>query len=400
MVVIEVLLAFSQIGEWSPDWFASWFGGWVGIFVVLLIAVCRLAQMRIKAGWIVFLRATWITFLLFWVVRPLLQVWLPDVLELDGGVFTDFAIVFGSLAVLATLFYTMVIPLFFSSMLEDLWKWIPVFDLSPKKGKTVKELKDGIDLPPREMLFGGADRELVEHWQGVGRTMLVVSAARRKVFVVAVAVLAVWPVFIYFVAGGSQGAFERDVVRMWEVEPRIGAEGKDAAGERVLAKAKDFFYRELKRSGMSDEVAQAKVEEAAKVWRGVQVRERTSKVDDTVVPTQRALNAAKRVFQNELAFRGLTRLDARRLLGVERKDDRYLLDKPEYSWQAEQVLLRMDNGFDSVSLLAGYDDEGRIRITWCQDERGQVPSLGVVMAAEELLNEKAPKSGDSGAEVR
>ena len=311
LLVLELVwpAAMVEMKEYAPSWLMPIRDILPNVFIVLMFLCCYFAQKQAKAGWIVLLRATWIVFLLLWFARPLLIVWFPDAVGYQQGLFTEVMMFYGVLALVFTLIYMLVVPSFLSSPMEDLWKWLPVFDLSPSKGKTVEELKGGIDSPPRKLLFGEADRELVAHWTMVGRMVLVLSAQRKKLLWYAVLALAAWPVLIYFGSGGARGSFERDVVRMWQVSPSP---------------------------------------EDSKV----------------VLPTKSALNAARRVFADELAFRGLTRLEARELLGIERKDARYMLDKPEFSWQSEQLILRMSNGVEVVDLLAGYGDDGRIRLTW------------------------------------
>lgn len=336
LLVLEFAFLAFQMQGFPEGSILAVFRQWSPLaFVVLLIAFCSVAQMLAKAGWIVLLRSLWMAFLLLWVAFPLLRIWFPDLTD-EGSLLPDFMFIYGGAAFVATSAYMLVVPSFFSSSLDDLWKWIPVFDLSPSQGKTVRELEEGVNHPPRKLLFGEADRELVSHWRKIGQTMLVVSARRKKLVGMILLCLIAWPVLVYFAGGGAQGAFERDVARLWEVQP-----------DESNAKA--------------------------------------------VVATRGAMNAARRLFRDELAFRGLTRLEARKLLGIERKDERYLLDKPEFSWQSDQLVLRMSDGHKSIDLLAGYGDDDRIRIT--SRRESNAPSR------VEAGNGKTPESVDSGVEI-
>lgn len=114
-------------------------------------------------------------------------------------------------------------------------------------------------------LFGHADEELVEKWGKIAQGIAALSRSRKRLTAWVVGILLVWPAAVFFLSGGMGGALDRDIDRMWETRP----------------------FR-----------------------------------NSMVVSTPAAMNAARRVFKDARALRGMTMEQARTWLKTDRRNAR------------------------------------------------------------------------------
>ena len=183
-------------------------------------------------------------------------------------------------------------------------------DLDPEKGKTVAELRGGIERGQVNFLFGHADRELVEKWEKIARGIAALSKNRKRLTAWVTGILLAWPAAVFFLSGGMGGALDRDIDRMWGTRP----------------------FRE----GM-------------------------------VVSSPEAMNAARRVFRDARALRGLTMEQARVWLRTERRNAAFKLGKPRYDFEKDETVLVLSDGKNSIRLVAVFNDAGEIVHSWPEE---------------------------------
>lgn len=122
-----------------------------------------------------------------------------------------------------------------------------------------------------------------------------------------VGILLVWPAAVFFLSGGMGGALDRDIDRMWETRP----------------------FR-----------------------------------NSMVVSTPAAMNAARRVFKDARALRGMTMEQARTWLKTDRRNAAFKLGKPRYDFEKDETVLVLSDGRDSIRLVAVFNDAGQITHSW------------------------------------
>lgn len=253
-----------------------------------------------------------------WIAIPLTRVFWPD-FYFEGDVRGMLALFVLVIAVFMAACY-MVIP-FFWPQFSDFTGFGPTLeDVSPARGKTVREIREGgLEPPAKRFLFGRSDEELVRRWGMIGQALVAVSSTRRRRFATLAIVLLAWPLFVFAVSGGPGGAFRRDVDAMWET---------------------------------------------------------TTREDGLVVATPRAMSAAKRVFADEYRFRGLNNIEIAGVLHMERMDPRYTLNRPLQRIDEDTFMLRIGNGEDSMALHLAYNTDGKAVVVWGKDELYPVPVGG------------------------
>ena len=183
-------------------------------------------------------------------------------------------------------------------------------DLAPEKGKTVAELRGGIERRQVNFLFGHADRELVEKWGKIAQGIAALSRSRKRLAIWAAGIFLAWPAAVFFLSGGMGGALDRDIDRMWGTRP----------------------FR-----------------------------------DGMVVSSPAAMNAARRVFRDARALRGLTMEQARAWLRTDRRSAAFKLGKPRYDFEKDETVLVLSDGRDSIRLVAVFNDAGQITHSWPEE---------------------------------
>ncbi len=206
--------------------------------------------------------------------------------------------------------YYVVVPVLWPRMLKNAEGSVGIDAVNPTKGKTVKQIaENGINYKPRKFLFGKADEKLVAHWGMVGKAIIALSKTRRRRVAVFAVILLAWPLLVFTLSGGSQGIYERDVELMWET---------------------------------------------------------VRLPDGTVVASVPAVEAARRVFADDVALRGLTRDEVRKLLRFDLMNPEYKLNRPRYSWEEGRMFLRISSGRNSAFLQLGTNDEGKVVVSWME----------------------------------
>lgn len=254
---------------------------------------------------------SWCFFALgIYLAAPFIWMWSPDYFFSNEF---DYLLVCGCLvgsAVLLTIRFA-VVPMLWPKIYRYFVDGsLTLDDLSPDKGKTVAELRKGIDRKQVNFLFGQADRELVEKWGKIAQGIVALSRSRKRLTASVVGGLLLWPVAVFFLSGGMSGALERDIDRMWETRP----------------------FR-----------------------------------DGMVVSTSAAMNAARRVFKDSRSLRGKTLAQAQIWLKTERKNPAFKLGKARYDFEKDETILVFSDGRDSIRLVAVFNDAGQIAYSWAEE---------------------------------
>ncbi len=285
----------------------------------LFMAVAIAAAGRHR--WRSWIQAMSWTCLFLWFLLPIVYCYFPG---LAHSSMVDMCWLMFLIYVMSIGFYYVVVPFLWPKMLEVPEGAVGIDAVSPAKGRTIKQISEhGIDYNPRKFLFGKADEELVAHWGMVGKAIIALSRTRRRRASSCVASLLLWPLLIITVSGASQGIYERNVEAMWET---------------------------------------------------------VNLPDGTPVATVPAYEAAKRVFKDDLALRGLTRDEARKLLRFDLMNPGYKLNKPRFSWEAGRMFLRISTGKRSAILQVATNDEGRIVVSLVEDVQDSPESIEEMMA--------------------
>lgn len=244
-----------------------------------------------------------------YVAAPFIWMWNPDYFFSSRFDYLALACLVGSLALLTVRFA--VIPVLWPKVFRHFVEGGPTLeDLAPEKGKTVAELRRGLERRRVNFLFGSADEELVERWGNVGRRIAELSKSRKRLTAYVAVALLVWPLAVFLLSGGMGGALHRDIDRMWETRP----------------------FR-----------------------------------DGMVAATPAAMNAARRVFRNERSLRGLTMEQARAWLGMDRRNPAFKLGKPRYDFENDETVMVLSDGRDSIRLVAVFNDSGQIVRSWPEE---------------------------------
>lgn len=273
----------------------------------LILALCLVCCG--KDRWRIWMAALSWTSLFLWLVLPIVYCFTPALAS--SGMLEACWLLFLIYLISAGIYYV-VVPVLWPQILEREGGVVGVNAVDPSYGKTIREItEEGIGYNPPKFLFGKADEELVAHWGMIGKAIVALSKTRRRRVASASTVLVLWPLLVFVLSGGSQGIDERNVEMMWDT---------------------------------------------------------VSLPNGTVVATVPALEAAQRVFRNDLVLRGLTRVEAKHVLRFDLMNPAYKLNKPRYSWEEGRMFLRISNGKRSILLQVGTNDEGKIVISWPESE--------------------------------
>lgn len=253
---------------------------------------------------------SWCLFSLgIYLAAPFIWMWNPDYFFSNPFGYLARGCLVGSLVLLTIRFAA--VPVLWPRIFRYFVAGSPTLeDLAPEKGKTVAELRNGIERRQVDFLFGHADAELVEKWGRIAQGIAALSRSRKRLAAWVVAILLLWPVAVFFLSGGMGGALERDIDRMWETRP----------------------FR-----------------------------------DGMVASTPAAMNAARRVFRNERSLRGLTLEQARAWLKTDRRNPSFKLGKPRYDFEKDETVLVLSDGRDSIRLVAVFNDAGQIVRSWPEE---------------------------------
>lgn len=253
---------------------------------------------------------SWCLFSLgLYLAAPFIWMWNPDYFFSSRFDYLALACLVGSLVLLTIRFA--VVPILWPRISRHFIEGSPTLeDLAPEKGKTVAELRNGIERRAVQFLFGHADEELVEKWGRISQRLAALSKSRKRLTIYIVAFFLVWPLAVFLLSGGMGGALERDIDRMWETRP----------------------FRE-----------------------------------GLVASTPAAMNAARRVFRNDRALRGLTLDQARAWLKTDRRNPAFKLGKPRYDFEKDETVLVLSDGRDSIRLVAVFNDAGQIIHSWPEE---------------------------------
>lgn len=254
---------------------------------------------------------SWCLFALgIYLAAPFIWMWNPDYFfSRPFDVLLISGCLVGSLVLLTVRFA--LVPVLWPKIVRHFVKGGPTLeDLAPEKGKTVAELRNGIEHRQVNFLFGHADEELVEKWGKIAQGISALSKSRRRLTAWVVVVLLVWPVAVFFLSGGMGGAVGRDIDRMWETRP----------------------FR-----------------------------------NSMVVSSPAAMNAARRVFRDDRALRGLTMEQARAWLKTDRRNAAFKLGKPRYDFEKDETVMVLSDGRESIRLVAVFNDAGQIIHSWPEE---------------------------------
>lgn len=254
---------------------------------------------------------SWCLFSLgMYLAAPFIWMWNPDYFfSRSFDILLISGCLVGSLVLLAIRFA--VIPVLWPRIFRHFVEGSPTLeDLAPEKGKTVAELRGGIERRQVNFLFGHADRELVEKWGKIAQGIAALSRSRKRLAIWAAGIFLAWPSAVFFLSGGMGGALDRDIDRMWGTRP----------------------FR-----------------------------------DGMVVSSPAAMNAARRVFRDARALRGLTMEQARAWLRTDRRSAAFKLGKPRYDFEKDETVLVLSDGRDSIRLVAVFNDAGQITHSWPEE---------------------------------
>ena len=254
---------------------------------------------------------SWCLFSLgIYLAAPFIWMWNPDYFfSRPFDVLFVSGCLVGSLVLLTIRFA--VVPVLWPKIFRHFVEGSPTLeDLAPEKGRTVAELRNGIKRRQVNFLFGHADEELVEKWGKIAQGIAALSRSRKRLTAWVVGILLVWPAAVFFLSGGMGGALDRDIDRMWETRP----------------------FR-----------------------------------NSMVVSTPAAMNAARRVFKDARALRGMTMEQARTWLKTDRRNAAFKLGKPRYDFEKDETVLVLSDGRDSIRLVAVFNDAGQITHSWPEE---------------------------------
>ena len=254
---------------------------------------------------------SWCLFSLgMYLAAPFIWMWNPDYFfSRSFDILFISGCLVGSLVLLTIRFA--VIPVLWPRIFRHFVEGSPTLeDLAPEKGKTVAELRGGIERRQVNFLFGHADRELVEKWGKIAQGIAALSRSRKRLAIWAAGIFLAWPAVVFLLSGGMGGALDRDIDRMWGTRP----------------------FR-----------------------------------DGMVVSSPSAMNAARRVFRDARALRGLTMEQARAWLRTDRRSAAFKLGKPRYDFEKDETVLVLSDGRDSIRLVAVFNDAGQITHSWSEE---------------------------------
>ena len=254
---------------------------------------------------------SWCLFSLgMYLAAPFIWMWNPDYFfSRSFDILLISGCLVGSLVLLAI--RVAVIPVLWPRIFRHFVEGSPTLeDLAPEKGKTVAELRGGIERRQVNFLFGHADRELVEKWGKIAQGIAALSRSRKRLAIWAAGIFLAWPAAVFVLSGGMGGALDRDIDRMWGTRP----------------------FR-----------------------------------DGMVVSSPAAMNAARRVFRDARALRGLTMEQARAWLRTDRRSAAFKLGKPRYDFEKDETVLVLSDGRDSIRLVAVFNDAGQITHSWPEE---------------------------------
>ncbi len=244
--------------------------------------------------------------LILYLTGPFIWMYEPDYFFSD--LFFNICMGFLVVSLLLLTFRYAMLPVLFPRIYRYVIEGTPTLaDIAPEKGRTVASLQEGVARKEINFLFGKADEELVKKWGIIAESIAALSKSRCRLACYVAGFLALWPLSVFLISGGMEGAMKRDLARMWETQP----------------------FR-----------------------------------DGMVVSTPAAMNAAGRVFNEKRLLRGLTRQEALEWLGVERKNPAFKLGKPRYDHEQDETLLIFSDGRESLRLVAVYNDQGQIFNSW------------------------------------
>ncbi|MFR4437162.1 MAG: hypothetical protein ACLT8C_05675 [Akkermansia muciniphila] len=144
----------------------------------------------------------------------------------------------------------------------------------------------------------------------IAQGIAALSRSRKRLAIWAAGIFLAWPAVVFFLSGGMGGALDRDIDRMWGTRP----------------------FR-----------------------------------DGMVVSSPSAMNAARRVFRDARALRGLTMEQARAWLRTDRRSAAFKLGKPRYDFEKDETVLVLSDGRDSIRLVAVFNDAGQITHSWSEE---------------------------------
>lgn len=244
-----------------------------------------------------------------YLAAPFIWMWNPDYFFSSRFEYLMLACLLGSVVLLTVRFA--MIPVLWPRISRYFVEGSPTLeDLAPEKGKTVMELRKGLERRKVNFLFGQADAALVEKWGKIAERIAALSRSRKRLAAYLAAFFLVWPLAVFLVSGGMGGALDRDIDRMWETKP----------------------FR-----------------------------------DGMVVSTPAAMNAARRVFRSDRSLRGMTLEQARAWLRTERRNPAFKLGKPRYDFEKDETVLVFSDGRDSIRLVAVFNDAGQIVNSWPEE---------------------------------
>ena len=245
-----------------------------------------------------------------YLAAPFIWMWNPDYFfSRSFDILFISGCLVGSLVLLTIRFA--VIPVLWPRIFRHFVEGSPTLeDLASEKGKTVAELRGGIERRQVNFLFGHADRELVEKWGKIAQGIAALSRSRKRLAIWSAGIFLAWPAAVFFLSGGMGGALDRDIDRMWGTRP----------------------FR-----------------------------------DGMVVSSPSAMNAARRVFRDARALRGLTMEQARAWLRTDRRSAAFKLGKPRYDFEKDETVLVLSDGRDSIRLVAVFNDAGQITHSWPEE---------------------------------
>lgn len=146
---------------------------------------------------------SWCLFSLgMYLAAPFIWMWNPDYFfSRSFDILLISGCLVGSLVLLAIRFA--VIPVLWPRIFRHFVEGSPTLeDLAPEKGKTVAELRGGIERRQVNFLFGHADRELVEKWGKIAQGIAALSRSRKRLAIWAAGIFLAWPQPCFSFPGG------------------------------------------------------------------------------------------------------------------------------------------------------------------------------------------------------
>lgn len=146
---------------------------------------------------------SWCLFSLgMYLAAPFIWMWNPDYFfSRSFDILFISGCLVGSLVLLTIRFA--VIPVLWPRIFRHFVEGSPTLeDLAPEKGKTVAELRGGIERRQVNFLFGHADRELVEKWGKISQGIAALSRSRKRLAIWSAGIFLAWPAAVFFLSGG------------------------------------------------------------------------------------------------------------------------------------------------------------------------------------------------------